>query len=273
VPEPERVADGPELEAPGALDASDERRGTKRPAQGDEEASDEREEEAPGCQRTYAGSLAWEAAGQFHSRIPVTELPQFVSNLESSLKALSPDTCLSLGSGCTGTDIWVLLVELLLQFWRERFGFEPPPAKTLFACEANAAIQAFIARQHPNTPTIYEDVMMFKDSKIQNLRTGESESIQWCGVFGAGFSCKSFSGLNSRRKTLKADLVEKKHCSGCKLTSNVSTAPAINYNEDNLHAAATAADPLGLKHLRGRVLGALGAGSVVLGEVWDAGLA
>jgi hypothetical protein len=167
-------------------------------------------------------------------------------NLKRSLmKWRSKAIPFTMGTACSGTDLVVKVMELLIMHWSWRFGINFWDAfKHRFACENVTWKQEFIMAQFPGLPILFGELADLKESSAMNVISGSKKFVSGVTLFIAGFVCKSRSPANVHAKQNKGCVergTEKtgesfKHCLGyitshgvlCFLLENVRSLTDLN---------------------------------------------
>lgn len=122
--------------------------------------------------------------------------PGDVRALRSNLQELAK-TGITIGTACSGTDIIVLVLEALSQFWASEYGVQVP-LRQAFACESQESVQAFLCQQFPSCEVVFQDVAdLAKDhAPACALQAHRLSRVSRVSLFSAGFVCKSRSKFN-----------------------------------------------------------------------------
>ena len=152
---------------------------------------------------SYRNTLLWQTVVRFFKQIPASMRQQVFDNFASSLNGLQVESSISFGSGCSGSEVWMLYNECVRTFLEQEWGLTIPSFVAQFAAESDRVKRDFIASQFPELPVLLGDVKAFSEHLVKNHKTGETQRLDFVSVFGAGFSCKSASRQNKKRKNLK----------------------------------------------------------------------
>lgn len=147
-------------------------------------------------------SAMWRAIQSYHRKIPKQMLISWLGNLRSVISEWKLGSDISAGSGCSGTDIWILCLEALVSFWDGEFGMPETHVRHAFSAEADNVKQKFLRSQF-DMPVLVSDVSQFKEARVWNMMANRAEVLPWTVFFGGGFSCKGNSKQNSNRKANK----------------------------------------------------------------------
>lgn len=160
------------------------RRRTTRPW---EQPPDGRRSPREGGQRQFLDTRARDSARLHRQRLPVTSLPAFVSNVKSTLQAVSSNDGLNLGSWFSCADSWVPGVELVAEFWKHNFEIPVLKVRHKSGCDNDANVQDLLTRQFQSLSTFYNDVASFKKAMLLIVFTCRGARLEWVGLFGGGF--------------------------------------------------------------------------------------
>jgi hypothetical protein len=105
-----------------------------------------------------------------------------------------PETQLSFGTACSGTDSPVFVIAAL----RDLFGKSGVPIHMhhAFSCECDERKQKWIQASCPQLTTLFGDITQLCQRTALNVMSNELEPVPDVTIFIAGFSCKDVSNLN-----------------------------------------------------------------------------
>ena len=168
--------------------------------------------------RTYADSILGKLATRLCAN--AVKSAEEVENLRSGLAWLSivvgdgdgkgaPSPVIQTGSACSGTEIYVLFMEALLEEMQRRFEFDQVSIDPLFACDNDQTRRDFIKHQFPELELMIPDCKCFLTMErqgsvftaVKNEFSQGSARVPRVRVFCSGFSCKSVSNQNKNRKS------------------------------------------------------------------------
>ena len=106
---------------------------------------------------------------------------------------------LTIGNGCAGTDMMVVVCKALSDACRARFKFGLQ-SEHVFSCEHNPDKQHWIHDQFPELQKIFAEMADLKNTTAHNVVTGKKEVVPHARFFSAGFVCKILSGFNMKTR-------------------------------------------------------------------------
>lgn len=141
----------------------------------------------------------YRALEQWHRKLPV----HLVRALRARLK--DTDGFISVGTACSGTDIAVMLLEWMFDFWNEAYGVRLR-MRQRFATEKNADVQRFLLQQFPDCEALIPDVEHLGSKwaptigleHINTKETGRLIIMPGVHIYIAGFVCRARSRLNGK---------------------------------------------------------------------------
>ena len=138
---------------------------------------------------------------RFMGCIPMSDIVDYVSNARTWSEALGKDGGMSAGSGCSGTDIYLVCLECISQYFVTHHAFDLK-VKCRFATEVDAKKQPFLKAEH-EVPMLIADVKEYKEDRVRDLVSGDICLQPWVDAYTGGFVCKAISNQNSQRKNNK----------------------------------------------------------------------
>lgn len=125
--------------------------------------------------------------------------PGTIISLRDNLERLSKECPeITLGTACSGSDIVVIVLRELIDYWEQAFGVSFRLRQS-FACESNKAVQNFLLTQFPECEALLPDsshLGMDWAPTVHGL-SSKLARIQSVVLYVAGFVCKSRSPLNN----------------------------------------------------------------------------
>ena len=97
-------------------------------------------------------------------------------------------------TACSGSDLIVPALKLLLSVWQKQFRTQLE-ANVLFAAEDKVWKQEFIQKVH-QTKVIFENVMDLEGDRAMDAVSKSMVRVARAHMLMAGFECDSISGLN-----------------------------------------------------------------------------
>ena len=115
------------------------------------------------------------AIRKWHDSLP----PQDILALRANLQELAKSG-ITIGTACSGTDIIVLVLELLSDFWTSEYGVKVP-LRHAFACESQPSVQKFLCGQFPSCEVVSEEKRVARSCfrKNKNMRSFSKMSPTW----------------------------------------------------------------------------------------------
>jgi site-specific DNA-cytosine methylase len=102
----------------------------------------------------------------------------------------------TIGTGCSGTDLFFAVLERAIAHWAVSFGFALK-VEHVFACENVAMKQCFI-QAHFRPQHIFPDIKALANRVVCDM-DGKDVIMRLIHCFACGIECDSISGLNSNR--------------------------------------------------------------------------
>ncbi|CAK0882438.1 unnamed protein product, partial [Prorocentrum cordatum] len=155
-------------------------------------------------------TLLFRAIKSQHASIPKKMYLGWLSNLRSFLEGVvepvaAGENGVKVSDGCSGTNIWHHVLNLLGRFWHAEFGTVPFVVDHCASAEIDANKQAFLMSQFEMT-TLVADVRDLAAPRHMNLVSQSLTMTPWAKIFGGGFSCKNKSKMNSQRAKFKSTI-------------------------------------------------------------------
>ena len=119
--------------------------------------------------------------------------------IQKGIESTDDHNFIGVASACSGTDIGVICLEVVLAMICGLVGISARVAH-VFACEKNPLKRAFLQSQFSPTK-MFADAAQLGQRMAWCLQMGKSVIVPWCFVFMAGFSCKSRSQASSTAST------------------------------------------------------------------------
>jgi site-specific DNA-cytosine methylase len=113
----------------------------------------------------------------------------------SRMQQLYAGQPLTVGTACSGSDMVVVVLELLQKTFITEFDSRVS-FDFLFACERDPKKQKFILTQFPDLKFLMSSTKELTDAAAVNLKTGSRCIVPYVDIYVAGFSCVSRSRLN-----------------------------------------------------------------------------
>jgi len=132
---------------------------------------------------------------KYHDRMPGQVRRLFDEALTRCLVELEK-TRFSVGTACSGSDIFFIMIEILLWDVAKRLGRRTLQVIHEFACERDDRKQKFLCQQF-NPRFLFGDVEELGGLTGKDVKTGQRVYIPETQLFGAGFSCVSRTSLSS----------------------------------------------------------------------------
>jgi site-specific DNA-cytosine methylase len=104
--------------------------------------------------------------------------------------------CITVGTACSGTDVVVLVLKRLIDFWNTQFGCSLT-LRHLFSCECVAFKQEFITA-HFQPEMLYADIAELGSGLALDILSGEMKATPSPHCLAVGIECDTLSGLNSQ---------------------------------------------------------------------------
>jgi site-specific DNA-cytosine methylase len=101
---------------------------------------------------------------------------------------------LSIGTGCSGTDIVIHAIQLVLQSWITKFGIDIR-LKHAMSCESSIYKQQFIL-DHFQPQHLFPDLHLLHGSQVADMN-GTPVVLPHLHIWACGIECDSISGLNT----------------------------------------------------------------------------
>ena len=157
------------------------------------------------------------AIGHYYSKIPPSTLRRWHDQLQQFCVAVTNDSVVTVGSGCTGCDIFAHVIGLIVQHWRSNFDSQIGALQFVLHCEKHPEKPQFLAEEF-DISLLVPDIEQFHDHKVQNVVTGQMDYLPHTSIYvGGGFSCTDISKQNISRKNNKSNVAKKTGTTGTTL--------------------------------------------------------
>lgn len=126
-------------------------------------------------------------------------------HLRNRLKFMSEAVggVLSIATGCSGTDVIVMVIQRLASWWTATFGLSLR-IRHVFSCEQVGFKRDFISA-HFKPEALFENMQdIGTSSSARDLISGEIKPIQSSNIWACGIECDTLSGLNGSSQVGKA---------------------------------------------------------------------
>ena len=203
-------------------------RSSKRPLASASSASPPAAQDAQGshASRVYSGSILAKLCDRLLAS--AIKSKSEVENLRQALAWLSivvgdgTVPVIQTGSACSGTEIYELFTEALLDASHHRFESGEVKVEAFFACDNDPTRRDSIQHQFPSLDLMIPECKCFKAMKRQadvftsvlNAFTNASARVPRVRVFCNGFSCKSVPNRYRNRKQNKGCIKEGSESTG-----------------------------------------------------------
>jgi site-specific DNA-cytosine methylase len=136
------------------------------------------------------------ALDMFFDKMPTTVSRTFLANFMLMLAAYAPNNVISVGSGCSGTDIGFLAANAVIDFLNHKLGTRVRLEHS-FVFELDAdKLKHLLDQFEPRYA--FRDVSSMKQRKCLDVISNTMVLLPWVFLFFAGFSCTSRTGLSSQ---------------------------------------------------------------------------
>ena len=169
--------------------------------------------------RAQADTPLSTAVGMYYERMPSSAKRRHLmlarDGIQKGIESTDDHNFIGVASACSGTDIGVICLEVVLAMICGLVGISARVAH-VFACEKNPLKRAFLQSQFSPT-NMFADAAQLGQRMAWCLQMGKSVIVPWCFVFMAGFSCKKqepseLDGFDQRQLHSAARHINRDEC-------------------------------------------------------------
>ena len=102
-------------------------------------------------------------------KIPASQRVQWVENLRATMKAMTWDGDIAIGTGCSGTDIVAHALATLRLYWRKEYNVSGQRLRHDFAAECDSSKPRFLDGQH-NINFMLDNVELLTLKALKDIR-------------------------------------------------------------------------------------------------------
>ena len=139
---------------------------------------------------------------RLHGLIPSASKLRWIDRMQQFIRVCGDSGSLSIGSGCTGTDVWAFGWKWLLRYWHDEFLVDATRVTTCLAADICADRRTFLD-QHHEIGVLVDNVASYDEPVVQDTRTHKVAPVPGVEVFGGGCSCKPLGRLNKSRSSMQ----------------------------------------------------------------------